>query len=874
VALSPGDLGTPCPGAAGVSGRASRELTGAATAGADTMGEMRPRAVPRTPSRLARWVGAATFAALVSLAPAGVPLVTSTGTPYAWDLDEQGAANVGGDVVTYFLDRNAPSNFDRGTNGLGHVAAREAGIRRWETPATAAIRFAEDTSRPASGHDANDRVNWVGFVEDGLGPFTFAVTFPTRSGARMIDADVALNGGAFTWSSSTPGRSGMADIEGLVAHEWGHAIGADHVPLRGSTMYWSTEEGAISLRSLSEDDRALVGTLYPDREFRQTTGSIRGFVTHFAPQDHRSIHVIAISVASGEPAASTLTAPDGSYAIEGLRQGSYFVLAAPTVPLNPAMNGYWRQGVTTFVPAWLREDGANPGALIPLAVTPGLATVAPDFQVREASQPFEPNDGIGNATSIVLGDGVCARLESGTDLDHFRFEGQQGQVVTASVFAQRIGSSVDPALVLMQSSGQAVASSDDIRPRASDRFSPAGPDLDAHVLAVELPADGTYFLRLRRQNGGTAQDAFYALMLSAASDAPSGALTEVSAGRARLDAGGTAETTLRVRPRRENGLAVGPGATIEITGIGRGTLSPVVDEGDGTYTARLVSAPEPGVERFTVKVTTDAGIAVLPDVLLIVYLGPVDGTQTTFTASPRRIDADGEAESVLTLRPRDAHGEDLGTGRSVVMQLPAGSNATLSPPASGLDGTYRASVRGSDQLGSVLVTASVDGRAAGVAAEVVFGFPLDEVLDQALLDLDATLQRDDLRRAARAPLKGSVKQIEKAIPDASDGPAGAREGAALRRTRKAVGKLDRALRKGKGTVPDLGTAGELSRSIRDAARAAIQRALIVTGKDQDRVDRAQRLMQDGQTLFDVRRVKQAARRWLRAYRKVRKLANR
>src|SRR5438128_1661068 len=106
---------------------------------------------------------------------------------------------------------------------------------------------------------------------------TCALFFPRDSspaGVPLVDG----GGNVLPWDTFTPGRAGVADIQGLVTHEWGHALGCDHVPLRTSTMVPKTDAGVISLRSIAPDDRALVGSIYPNAAFQATTGSIAGVV--------------------------------------------------------------------------------------------------------------------------------------------------------------------------------------------------------------------------------------------------------------------------------------------------------------------------------------------------------------------------------------------------------------------------------------------------------------------------------------------------------------------------------------------------------------------------------------------------------------------
>ena len=814
---------------------------------------------------------ALTALSLLSLtSSAGVPLVTPTGDPYRWDLDEVGAANVQGGKISYYIDPNGPRRFVQGDKT--HQEARRDGILAWEI-GTSSIRFVADSSRPASRHDGADRVNYVGFGDsDDLGPLTLAITYATRAGTRLVDSDTVLNDQNVEWSSRTPGLEGTADVESLVAHEWGHAIGLDHVPLTASTMYFATVAGQISQRSLADDDRAIVGTVYPNSTFQQTTGSIAGRVEHAETRDDRGIHVIAISVATLEPAGSTLSDPNGEFRIDGLAQGAYRLLAAPTVPLRPAMNDWWLTANASFLPTWLRVGDSNPGPLVSLSVTPGQITRASTMVVHQVSSPLEPDNVPTNGSPLELGDGACARLERGGDFDVYVFEGRAGQIVTAAIYAFGIGADCDPALALLRISGQPVASNPDIRARALHGRTLDGPDLDARVLAVSLPADDTYFLRVSRQNSGGTTNSFYALAATVASNAPSSALTEVRASPDRLDAGGSTTTQILVTPKRETGEPLGNGATVELTNSGSGQLGPIQNLGDGTYSAVLTSALQPGTDRISVTVTTGDGVATLQDAVLVVYLGPIDPSRTSFASIPRRIDADGASQATVVLQPRDARGESLGTGRIVRFALQGGTGGSLGSLLDLGDGSYAASVRSASSLGFTDVRALVDGLDAGVVARVVFGFPLEGVLLQSAADIDTDLVDETVKSRALGSLKSARKRVDKALAQAALGVGDPAEPKALQQTSRATKKLLRALALSKGTLPDRGTAGELARAVRDAARAAADRAIIVTGQHQKRVDQARFKITNGQEFYNAGLIKKALTRWLKAFKQVRKLS--
>ncbi len=807
-----------------------------------------------------RRVGVAVLV-ICGAAAAGVQLVDGDGEPYAWDLDTP-QPNVVSAKVTYFLDSRGTTDIVSGP--LSDLAAARAGIAAWEI-GTSRLRFTEDGTRPAGGHVGTDRVNYVGWASSGIGRLTLAITFPTRSGSEILDMDVLFNDRDFTWDTRTPGTSGVADIAAIMTHEWGHAVGADHVPLRASTMYFASSTGSTAFRSLAADDRALIGSVYPNDTFRQTTGTLRGRITRDGASDHRAIHVVAVSLVTGEPAASTLTAPDGTFEMRGLPRGVYRVIAAPTVPLGGAMNAFWATGSVKFLPSVLRASDENPAAAVSVVIRPDTVTVAPEFTVRDAATPFEFDDSLSSATLLELGDAVAARLESGGDVDWFALDANGGQKVTIAVLAWHLGSKADPALALTTAQGVTITKLADVRSEAFFETRTEGPDLDARLIAVEIPGTGRYYVQVRNQAPGSSDDSFYVLFVTPASEAPSAALSTVDLFPARLDADGTAQTTLSVVALKGTGEPVGAGALVELAhdGAGAAPTTALDIDGDGTFTALVTAPTTPGRDRFTVTITTSDGIATLADAALVVYLGPADAGTTTLDVLPRRIAMDGEDEARVTLRPRDANGELLGAGRAVAFAVTGPTGATVGIADDVGGGAYEATVTAGLVQGAADVTATVDGVALGPVGTVHVGFPLGAVAAQAAADAATMQALSGLKRQAVSALRAVVKQAA----GIADALAAGNEKKAVKRARRALDKLVRAEKKAKGLLPALGTTTELAAAIRQAAAARIDQAVVGGGKDQRRLDTAREHLREGDAFLAAGVPKKAAARYERAYRK-------
>ncbi|MCG3135996.1 MAG: hypothetical protein HMLKMBBP_03783 [Planctomycetes bacterium] len=798
-------------------------------------------------------------------AAAGVPLVDPAGVPYRWDLDT-GQPNVVGGKVTFYVDPRGTADGITGPKTPAN-AVRD-GIAAWEV-STTRIRFQEDASRTATGRSGTDRVNWIGWVSGGLSPLTFAVTFPTRDGSTVLDMDVVLNDASFAWDTRTPGSPGVADIQSLVTHEWGHAIACDHVPLRASTMYFSADAGAIHLRSLAPDDVALAGSIYPNAAFDATTATLRGRIALSGVSDARSVHVIAVSPATGEPAASALTAPDGSWEIRGLPRGSYRVLCAPTLPLGDAMNLYWRSGRTNFLPAVLPDVDpsavANPVVARTVRLDDQDDVTVPDLFAGVVASPLEPNDSPASATLLPPGGAACGRFESVTDDDWYALDLVAGVPVTIAALAYSLGSDANPSLQLRDPSGTVAGDVTDIRPSATFSTQPDGTDRDARIVGFVPNATGRWTVRVRGESGATGTNAWYVILATPVSDAPSAQLTTMTASPDRLDAGTSQTSLLAIVPRREDGELVGAGATVQIAHDGGGFASPVADQMNGTYTATVTAASAPGRDRFSVTVQTARGTATKQDAAEIVHVGPVSTTASLLAASPRRAAADGQDVITLTYVPRDAASERLGPGRSVQFSFAPTGGWTATAPADDGEGGYVTEVAATDAL-ALVASGRVPPAEGGPSRTVKFGFGIADVVADAQADVAQMLAVPDLARGVVRRLQQAAGALDAAAAHAvGEGEdVGARK-RALRKAKSAARKIAAASEKAAGALSDPGAANDLARSIEQAALAAKSDAVIETGRDQRRFDDATARIDAARADYEADDLPAAASGWFRAF---------
>jgi uncharacterized protein (TIGR03437 family) len=212
-----------------------------------------------------------------------------------------------------------------------------------------------------------------------------------------------------------------------VVHEMGHALGLQHT-FTSSAMSQATTRTTNLVRTIDTDDVAGISVLYPAANFSSQFGSISGRVSFSNGQPVHLASVVAIR--NGASAVSAFTNPDGSYRMDGVPAGLYYVYVhplppdsnvvspldtsgKPVNPSNPFVTTYY-PGATTFSPT-LPTIPVAIGSItsnINFSVAPLAAVPLYDVQIYPYAANMEGfgsiylNENSSVGTSVVQGVGL------------------------------------------------------------------------------------------------------------------------------------------------------------------------------------------------------------------------------------------------------------------------------------------------------------------------------------------------------------------------------------------------------------------------------------------------------------------------------------
>ncbi|WP_434777457.1 invasin domain 3-containing protein [Neisseria sp. Ec49-e6-T10] len=225
--------------------------------------------------------------------------------------------------------------------------------------------------------------------------------------------------------------------------------------------------------------------------------------------------------------------------------------------------------------------------------------------------------------------------------------------------------------------------------------------------------------------------------------APDANSSVISANPTSITADGvsTSIITVQLKDIAGNNLTTSGGIVTML--VDSGTLSSVVDNGDGTYTATLTSPTTVGVGTvsFALEGITSANTAIVNYVV-----GAANASESVISASPTSITADGVSTSIITLQLRDSVGNDLTTGGDTVamnvVTMSRSATAVLSAVTDNGDGTYTATLTAPTIVGSADVSYTINSADGKNKASVAFTAGAASTQYTSIISAQDTLEAD------------------------------------------------------------------------------------------------------------------------------------
>ena len=241
--------------------------------------------------------------------------------------------------VRWFVnDGSAP-----GVSALQLQSELAQAFATWEAVPTASIAF-QFVGFTSATPGEDDGLSVLGFesvpeMDRVLGATSFTVDTITGS---ILESDVFFNS-IFLWSVSATGDTGRFDLRSVATHEIGHFLGLGHSALgetemrpeggrrvlgSGAVMFpISLGRGVVADRVVQPDDIAGASDLYPDGDFKSTTGIITGHV-RLNGVAVKGAHVVAFNPRTGV-LIGNFSGSDGTFRIGGLAPGPYVLRVEP-----------------------------------------------------------------------------------------------------------------------------------------------------------------------------------------------------------------------------------------------------------------------------------------------------------------------------------------------------------------------------------------------------------------------------------------------------------------------------------------------------------------------------------------------------------------
>ncbi|QOY89451.1 matrixin family metalloprotease [Paludibaculum fermentans] len=349
--------------------------------------------------RMRSWAAAAGLALIFgTLAPAYYHWVRfqAGGAPYTPVYAHYDLNALQNKTVPFFISDNGPTQMASGDSFAAVISQIRSAAAVWNGVGTSDIKlsfgglFTAGTQMNAPGIQVQ--------FSDEIPPGMIAYGVPTIAN----DAVQSPNGPFYPITgavlmlrkSMSADRPSWAESFFLpVVHEFGHTLGLQHT-WTSSVMSTEVTRTTTKSKPLGLDDIAGISVLYPNDKFKATTGVITGRVS----MGGAGVNLASVvALAPNRQAISALTYPDGTYRIEGVPAGTYYVYAHS---LPPAVQGEI-QPVNVILPTD-PSGSLMPVGAFDLAFAPGTSNPQQPYQVAAGQSTDGVNVAVNPRPSVTL----------------------------------------------------------------------------------------------------------------------------------------------------------------------------------------------------------------------------------------------------------------------------------------------------------------------------------------------------------------------------------------------------------------------------------------------------------------------------------------
>jgi len=225
--------------------------------------------------------------------------------------------------------------------------------------------------------------------------------------------------------------------------------------------------------------------------------------------------------------------------------------------------------------------------------------------------------------------------------------------------------------------------------------------------------------------------------------AVSAAKSTVEAGDATMTADGTSQTAVTVKLKDAQGNALTSGGSTVAIASTLGTVGPVTDNNNGTYTATLTAPTTVGPATISASV---GGSAIASTASVQFVPGAASAAKSTVETTDASLVADGTSQTAITVKLKDAQGNALTSGGSTVAI--ASTLGAVGPVTDNNNGTYTATLTAPTTVGPATISASVGGSAIASTASVQFVPGAASAAKSTVETSDASLVADGTSQTA------------------------------------------------------------------------------------------------------------------------------